>query len=1065
MRTVTNIGSDRVLDEIRASSPEGRRLDLASERISLFAFDELGSVLNGLSSARLMVPPETGAGDLLGGEPDRMARNRLTSRWLALEFIQWIENRAEIRQAPEGIPQGVVVVRNGSGVPLGAIAGSFALDTPGIGLAPGNPLSMIQAAEDPAESERLSVWFDETWAKLENDGSAKQHVVDQLRRISSLKSPQEIYARMLDCLLAEANGAIDEDEVVRSATGIRDSAVWKKLYKFQRDGVVGAIDKLNRFGGCIIADSVGLGKTFEALAVIKYHELRNDRVLVLCPKRLRENWTVYRTNDRRNVLVDDRLNYDVLNHTDLSREGGASGDIDLANINWGNYDLVVIDESHNFRNKNTPKKGGETRYDKLMRQIVKEGVKTRVLMLSATPVNNRLADLRNQIAFATEGRDDALADQGIASIDATTRRAQQQFNAWQKLAEEQRRPERLIADLDFDYFTLLDRLTIARSRKHVEKYYGTTETGRFPERRKPINIKADIDTAGEFPSIDQINKEIRRLNLAAYSPLKYVLPGKQGDYDEKYSTKVSGGKGSFRQVDREQSLVHLMRVNLLKRLESAISSFALSLERQLNGVESLLSRIDNHEMEIEELGIADVDLDDPDVEPLLVGNSVKVLLSDVDLIRWRGDLIEDRERLRELLAEAKEVDPNRDAKLRDLKEMIRSKCEEPINEGNRKVIVFTAYSDTAEYLFDQISVWAEKEFGLHSALVTGGRQNVTTIPGLRRDLSSVLSAFSPQAKERPAEFAEEGDLDILIATDCVSEGQNLQDCDWVINYDIHWNPVRIVQRFGRIDRIGSPNDEIQLANFWPNMELDEYINLEKRVSGRMVLLDVSATGEENLIERESGDPMNDLEYRRKQLVKLQDSVIDVEDLSAGVSITDLTLSEFRIDLAQYRHQDSTVDRDLPIGAAGAVMGGGDFGTPGMVFCLRGMTDNAASEIDPAYPLSPHYLIWVNRDGEVVRDLAQVQKSLTDLKSLCSESSGIDEVANGLFDSRTSGGKVMDEPRKLLAAAFASIVGRGEERSAASLFTPGGTRALTGEVVGENDFEVVAFLSIEDGSNP
>jgi hypothetical protein len=1064
LRTVSNIGSDRVLDAIRASSHEADSLDVATERLSLFAFEELRADLGMLSLARLMMPSRIKADELLGGAPDRTARNRLTSRSLALKLAQWVATKAEIRQAPDGIPQGIVVVKNGSGSALSAIAGSFALDTPGIGMAPGNPLSMVQAAEGPDESERFAVWFEETWAKLESDGSAERQLVEQLRRISSLKAPREIYAHMLNCLLSEADGALDEEEVVRSATGIRDSVVWKKLYKFQRDGVVGAIDKLNRFGGCIIADSVGLGKTFEALAVIKYHELRNDRVLVLCPKRLRENWTVYRTNDRRNVLVDDRLNYDVLNHTDLSRDGGMSGDIDLANLNWGNYDLVVIDESHNFRNKNTPKQGGETRYDKLMRQIVKEGVKTRVLMLSATPVNNRLADLRNQIAFATEGRDNALADQGIASIEATTRRAQQQFNSWQKLDEEQRRPERLIADLDFDYFTLLDRLTIARSRKHVEKYYGTSETGRFPERRKPINIKADIDTAGEFPAIDQINKEIRRLSLAAYSPLKYVLPHKQADYDARYSTRVSGGKGSFRQVDREQSLVHLMRVNLLKRLESAISSFALSLERQLAGVNRLLDRIDSHETEVGEPDIADVDLDDPEIEPLLVGNRVKVLLSDVDLIRWRNDLVEDRERLSELLAEATEVDPSRDAKLMELKEMIRSKCQEPINEGNRKVIVFTAYSDTAEYLFGQISGWAEQEFGLQSALVTGGRQNVTTIPGLRRDLSSVLAAFSPRAKERPEEFAEEGDLDLLIATDCVSEGQNLQDCDWVINYDIHWNPVRIVQRFGRIDRIGSSNQEIQLANFWPNMELDEYINLENRVSGRMVLLDVSATGEENLIERESGDPMNDLEYRRKQLVKLQDSVIDMEDLSAGVSITDLTLSEFRIDLAQYRQQDSPIDLDLPLGTAGAVMRNGESEAVGMVFCLRGVTDSAANEIDPAYPLSPHYLVWVDREGRVMRDMAQVQKSLNDLKSLCSDSPEIDEAATRSFDSRTSGGRDMSEPRKLLAAAFASIVGRGEERSAASLFAPGGTRALPGEMVGEEDFEVVAYLSIEDNSD-
>ena len=852
---------------------------------------------------------------------------------------------------------------------------------------------------------------------------------------------------------------LDEEQIVKSATGIRNTVVWKKLYKFQRDGVVGAIDKLNRFGGCIIADSVGLGKTFEALAIIKYHELRNDRALVLCPKRLRDNWSLYRANDRRNFLASDRFNYDILNHTDLSRDGGLSGDIDLAYVNWGNYDLVVIDESHNFRNKRTPRQGGETRYDRLMRRIIREGVKTRVLMLSATPVNNRLADLRNQIAFATEGDDAALVDHGISSIDGTTRLAQKQFNRWLDLDDSKRTASRLIEMLGFDYFMLLDRLTIARSRRHLEKYYGVTETGRFPDRLKPINVKPDVDLTGQFPSIREINLEIRRLNLAAYAPLRYVLPHKRDAYDDKYSTKLESGEGFFRQADREESLVHLLRVNALKRMESSVVSFALTVRRQLDDVETMLARIEKQAVELEELDIADVDIEDPAFESLLVGRKVKVLLQDVDLIRWRQELIEDRNRLATLHAAACQVTADRDAKLAELRGVIERKCQGPINAGNRKVIVFTAFADTARYLYDELAPWAQANLGLESALVTGTGGNQVTLPKLRKDLASILTAFAPLTKERPEDLAEDGELDLLIATDCISEGQNLQDCDWLVNYDIHWNPVRIIQRFGRIDRLGAPNERIQLVNFWPNMELEEYLGLEQRVSGRMVLLDISATGEENLIEQQSGDPMNDLEYRRRQLLKLQDTVIDLEDLSSGISIADLTLTDFRIDLADYLRDRPDALATLPFGVYAAVTTADDEIAPGMIFCLRAEGPAATRSFEPGYPLAPHYLIHVGDDGAVLLPFTQAKGVLDRLKRLCLGRDLPDAEACARFDGATRGDRDMRHAQRLLAAAVASIAGKSEERAVASLFSPGGTHPMACEFAGINDFEVVAFLVV------
>jgi len=1059
MKLVRNSGADRVIDLIRPKICKGHQLDVVSPVFSLFAFAELMRELDELSRCRLVLPSTDSELGILGSSADRADRNRLQSRWLARRLIRWAQEKTEVRRALGSVPQSAFVLRDTTAHPLQALLGSLSFSTEGLGLTPGNPMSLIQASETPEEAALLSQWFDSHWSALEVEVASKPALISILQELAVHRDPFIIYTLILYHVFRDRGDDLDEERIVKSATGIRNTVVWKKLFKFQRDGVVGAIDKLNRFGGCIIADSVGLGKTFEALAIIKYHELRNDRVLVLVPKRLRDNWTLYKANDRRNFLAPDRFNYDVLNHTDLSRDGGLSGDIDLAHVNWGNYDLVVIDESHNFRNKRTPRQGGETRYDRLMRRIIKEGVKTRVLMLSATPVNNRMADLRNQIAFATEGEDAALLDHGIGSINNVTRLAQKQFNRWLDLSDNERAPSRLIEMLGFDYFTLLDLLTIARSRKHIQKYYGTAETGRFPDRLKPINIKSDVDGAGRFPPIREINLEIRRLNLAAYAPLRYVLPHKQEAYDKKYSTEIRGGEGFFRQADREESLIHLLRVNVLKRMESAVPSFALTVERQLRDVEATLARIENHHEEVEEIDIGDVDLDDPAFESLLVGRKVKVLLKDVDLIRWKQDLIEDRNRLANLHAAAAQVDATRDAKLAALRKMIEYKCRNPLNPGNRKVIVFTAFADTARYLYDQLAPWARKTLGVDSALVTGTGSNQTTRHGLRKDLASLLSAFAPRSKERPEELADEGELDLLIATDCISEGQNLQDCDWLINYDIHWNPVRIIQRFGRIDRIGSPNDRIQLVNFWPNMELEEYINLEQRVSGRMVLLDISATGEENLIEQQSGNQMNDLEYRRKQLLKLQDAVIDLEDLSSGVSIADLTLTDFRIDLAQYLKAHPGVLENLPLGACAVTTTTEAEIRPGIIFCLRAEGDAAKRRVEDGYPLAPHYLVHVGDDGVVVLPYTQAKQIFDRLKRLCLGRDLPDAGACARFDETTKQGEDMRSAQKLLAAAVASVVGKSEERAVASLFSPGGTHALKGEFAGINDFEVIAWLAI------
>jgi hypothetical protein len=1024
--------------------------DILSSDASIFGLEAFQAAVGRPKTSRLILSAsDDPARGLTGGEADRVLRNQLSMRHTAAMQVRWLQD-AEIRLGKGRLPQSAIVLRGTSGDGL-AMVGACSITTGGLGLTPADPFSLIHLA-DGDEIENLAGWFEDQWRSMGRSAEGRAQILETLAELARPRSAAEVYHRILDALFSEMGEALDEERIVNSATGIRDTAVWSMLYRFQRDGVVGAIDKLQRYGGCILADSVGLGKTFEALAVIKYHELRNDRVLVLCPRRLRDNWTLWRMNDRRNTLAADRFSYDVLNHTDLSRDGGLSGDIDLAHVNWGNYDLVVIDESHNFRNRQAHN-DREGRYDRLMRQIIKSGVRTRVLMLSATPVNNRLADLKNQIAFATEGNDAALAPQNIASIEATIRFAQGQFNKWLALPEARRTSERLLDMLGFDYFRLLDLLTIARSRKHIARYYGTAETGVFPERRPPVNIKADVDTTGAFPPIGDINSAIRRLTLAAYAPLRYVLPSKQEAYDRAYSQEVRGGSGIFRQLDREESLVHLMRVNLLKRMESSVVSFALTLERQLASVQDLIARIDAHEDSVDEPGIDDLELDDPLFETLGVGRRVRVLLADTDRVRWRQDLVDDRRQLSAMLDQARAVTPDKDAKLHDLKTYIAGKIAAPFNPGNRKIIVFTAFADTAKYLYEQLAGFA----GLNAALVTGAGANKTTVKGLRTDLGTILTAFSPRSKGRPEDLAEEGEIDLMIATDVISEGQNLQDCDCLVNYDIHWNPVRIVQRFGRIDRLGSINASVQLVNFWPNIDLDAYIGLERRVSGRMMLLDVSATGEENIIEAQSGDVMNDLDYRRRQLEALQTTVIDLEDLSSGVSIADLTLNDLRADLASLKPEQRGALAHTPLTAHAAVWGSDEIPAGG-IFCLRAETPAALAALPPNDPLRPHALVHVDPDGAVLLTPTQTKRVLDRAKFLADEGQTPADDAWARLDASTRGGRDMSDWRDALGAAVAAVSGKAEERAVEGLFSPGAVADPSGSA-GIEDWEVVGWFAV------
>jgi superfamily II DNA or RNA helicase len=1071
-RLIDNRGMESAADVVRAMLSGADVLSVLTPEVSLHAFNALLEDLNKVEAARLLLPDKSIVDEeqcaafrlpgLEGGSSDRRERNRLQLTRLAQDLKAWLEGRAQIRATAQRSALALYHVQ-GEGRSK-ALHGSSTFSRPGLGLAPPDGPVMNTLMEDRDSAEQLLAWFDSIWFDESSSRDVLDAVLADLEWVASDKSPELLYSIILHRLFQDSTEELTEERVMKTRTGIKDTRVWNKLYRFQRDGVLGAIDKIERHNGCIIADSVGLGKTFEGLAIIKYYELRNDRVLVICPKRLRENWSIYTINDRRNPFADDRFNFDVLNHTDLTRTSGKSGEINLETLNWGNYDLVVIDESHNFRN-NPPRRDGLTRYGRLMRDVIRAGVKTKVLMLSATPVNSRMNDLKNQIAFITEGEDDALWDSGIPSLENTLRKAQTRFNQWLKADEEERTTDALLNALDFNYFRVLDLLTIARSRRHIERYYDTREIGRFPERMIPRNPRPDIDLQGQFPALTEINRDIRRLNLAAYAPLKYVLPGKLEEYGRKYDLQL-GGESVFKQIDREESLIHLMRVNLFKRMESSIHSFSTTIAKLLASVRELIERLDEHEQaEVEELDIEDVDIEAEEFQPLLTGNKIKVLIQDVDRIRWKQELEEDEELLVKLLREARAIDAGRDAKLEHLKEILRQKCSAPINPGNRKAIVFTAFADTAEYLYDNLAPWADGSLAVDCALVTGRTGgNRTTVPGLRRDQATLLTHFSPISKEWVEDGEEDGrPIDFLIATDCVSEGQNLQDCDIVINYDIHWNPVRIIQRFGRIDRLGSRNERIQLVNFWPNMELEEYIDLEARVSGRMVLLDISATGEENLIEADFGR-MRDLEYRRRQLEQLQREIVDLEDLSNGISITDMTLNDFRLDRGALMKQHAELVARAPLGIHSALQADevdDPHLRPGVIFCLE-HTRGTAPE-DAAYQLGPHYLVYVSDDGEVLLDYTQSKRTLDLLKRLALGRSTSDVGAFSRLRRTTRDYSAMSRLQELLAVAVDSIVGRQAERGVESLFRSGGTLLGATSARGLDDFEVVGFVVVLPGS--
>jgi len=1042
-----------LIDEVKNLINQNSKVYVSCNYFTAFAVFELIDILKKSSQVNILLDFNSENDfKFIQNNEERKLNLTLDRKYKINQVIGLIENKIQFRKGSTA-NQNILIIEN-EGISTCYSLTPLNLDSVSLGVLPSKFPVLINSFED--SNNTYLTLFNNSWdnsKQLLND-----IVIEELQKGTSNFTGEAIYKYCMREIFQYSTINERADERLEKV-GFKESKVWGLLYNFQKDAVIGAIEKIETYGGCIIADSVGLGKTFEALAVMKYYQLRNSRILVLAPKKLRENWTVYTLNDKRNILAQDRLNYSVLNHTDLSRERGKSGDIDLETINWGNYDLVVIDESHNFRNN--PNKRGMTRYKRLMSDVIKANIRTKVLMLSATPVNNKMNDLKNQIAFITEGDDAAFASHGIDSIAQVMRDSQRRFTNWFRDGDpDNLNVNELMESLDGAYFRILDMLTIARSRKHIEKYYDTTDIGKFPDRLKPITVSPEIDTKMQFKNIGEIYDEISTLTLASYTPLGYVRADKRDYYEEKYDMQTPTGS-VFKQVDREQSLIYLMRINLLKRLESSIYAFKLTVEKLLDLVNSNLQQLEGHQNgEIDlDTNITDIDLDDTQLADLLVGGKTKVLIQDIDTIRWKQDLKLDKGVLNSLLASIKLIDVERDAKLLELKTIINNKLKNPLNKNNKKVIVFTAFADTANYMYNELSDWLKKEKGLYSALITGSGQNKTNMKECRNDLNSILTHFSPLSKNRKDIYPKvKSEIDILFCTDCISEGQNLQDCDYLVNYDIHWNPVRIIQRFGRIDRIGSINEQIQLVNFFPSMELDSFIDLVARVQGKMVMLDVSATGEDNIISRNSRE-MQDLDYRKRQLRQLQNQVLDLEDINGNISITDMTFNDFKIDLEKSTDAQIEALDDIPPASYAVVKSNIPHLKEGVIFCLKDTSNEVSTKLKNNI-LYPYFLVYASLDGTETVTATQTRVALDYFRKLCM---GNDKVLPDLiaqFDKETKATKKMEAYTQLLKASIKDVVGVQEEVGLDMLATRGTVNLINKNTNSEDELELVSFLIIK-----
>lgn len=1084
MEVIDNI-NNILKDDLATTIKPNSKMSIASACFSIYAYKELKKQLESIDELRFIftspafvkertpktqrefyIPRLSREKSLYGTEYEIKLRNELTQRSIAKECAEWIKRKVKFKSnITNEQMSGFINVESDDTYTYLPVNGFTTTD---IGCEKGNTLTNIVTRFETPQSQTFLKTFDTIWNDKTKLQDVTEQIIESISTVYKENSGEFIYFITLYNIFNEFLQDISEDNLPNDATGYKNSVIWNKLFDFQKDACLAIINKLETYNGCILADSVGLGKTFTALSVIKYYENRNKSVLVLCPKKLSNNWVMYKSNYLNNPLANDRLRYDVLYHTDLSREKGFSNGLDLSLINWGNYDLIVIDESHNFRNGGDIKDDKENRYLRLMNRVIRSGVQTKVLMLSATPVNDRFNDLKNQLQLAYEG-DTRKIDSKLNTkkpINVIFRQAQQAFNEWSKLPADERTTECLLNMLDFDFFELLDSVTIARSRKHIEKYYDTSSIGKFPTRLPVISLRPPLTENTKRINYNQIYEHISALNLKIYMPSLFIFPSKEAKYYDVEAKQANIKSSKTGQIGREEGIRRLMSINLLKRLESSVYSFKLTLTRVQQLITSTLQNIENFKtngtnsnIEVDDYIHPENDFDDDDLNTNLfsIGNKLKIDFNDMDYLSWESQLQADLEILNDLIFEIEKISPEEDAKLQKLLTLIINKIEHPINSDNKKVIVFSAFADTAEYLYKYVSKYVKENFGIESAMVTGSKDGVTTLSKIKTDLNTVLTYFSPRSKDKDLIYPNDNrQIDILIATDCISEGQNLQDCDYLINYDIHWNPVRIIQRFGRIDRIGSKNDVIQLVNFWPDLTLDEYINLKARVETRMkvTVMTSTGTGADNVLDESEKE---DLEYRKRQLQKLQSEVVDIEDMNSGINIMDLGLNEFRLDLLSYMKDNPDVENS-PSGLHAIVKGNKELKS-GVIYILKNVSNTI--NIDNQNRLHPFYMVYIADDGEVICNYLQPKSLLDLMRKLGKQNPEPNSELCKIFNQETQDGKNMGKYSKLLEETICSIIDVKDESDFESLFSTGESSYMKNTISGLDDFELICFLVVKE----
>ena len=1032
---------------------KGRNINIINDKLTLSVFRELAKNLQNVGHINFIIRNKSyipsgrelsrefeispGITDLFFSSYDIIRKNRLEHFSKARSMHNFIKNYVNVKKVkmPGKVKGNIILIDDEI-----AIHGTSSLEIPGKPrrgeLA---PIHFNSIVNDQAQIGHFKRLFQVIWNNNDYTKDCKEALLEGLNYVYKDYSPEFIYFFTLEELFSsQLDGGVERFE--KDRTGFKKSAIWNSLYEFQKDAAVSAIRKINKYNGCIIADSVGLGKTFEALAVIKYFELREDNVLVLCPAKLYDNWDSFRNPYIDNIFVQDSFNYKILCHTDLTRTKGYSrSGIDLSRINWSHFDLVVIDESHNFRNRNEDV-DHLSRYMKLMNEVIKKGHGKKVLMLSATPVNNSLVDLKNQISIITADRDYALEEIGILSIDSLLRKTQKEINNW--LETRDRTKNALLNRLPAKFYKLLEMMTIARSRKHITGFYGDSNLGKFPRKLPPKTYYPEIDTAGKLLHFAVTNETLESLNLAVYAPMSYIKSEYKAFYREKYQT-VYGDRVLFYHESRELITAKLHRFNLFKRLESSIFAFGETIGR-------LIARIDSYINVISCCHVGDIKFEGEEgiLEDLTLDYKYEIKVEHLYTADFLEDLYHDKSILEALYRDVLAVlNEKRDAKLKKLKKIIVEKITQtPYNPGNQKMLIFSAFADTANYLYDSIAPDLVQQ-GVNVACITGSGEPRTTMNNIRSEFNTILRHFSPKSK-LGEKLPGEKQIDVVIATDCISEGQNLQDCDNVINYDIQWNPVVLIQRFGRIDRIGSQNKNIAMINFFPHLALNDYLQLEQRVKGKMTAVNLTSTGEEDFLSPE----MNDFRFRKKQLERLQKEVVELDELDDNISLTDLNMNDYLYELSGYIKKNPEILR-IPRGVFSVASGE----KKGCLFCFR--HQNVDSGPVGEGTLYPYYIMYISNKGEVYYGNTNDRETLKEFRKIAYGKSKPDHNLFKKFNYRTKNTKDMSFYSKLLSKAIEAIQGHEDQKAQKSIFDFGGYQNEFASAESD-DFELLSFLIVE-----